>query len=52
MFMNVIYYNFIPQNGYIFNSNSEKIDRGDGSYRPAGKYDLKTHSIQLFNFKV
>jgi chromosome segregation ATPase len=49
---NGIYYNFIPHNGYIFNSNSEKIDRGDSSYRPAGKYDLKTHSIQLFNFKV
>jgi len=50
---NGIYYNFIPQNGYIFNSNSQTIDsRGCMSYRPVGKYDLKTHSIKLFNFKL
>ena len=49
---NGIYYNFIPQNGYIFNSNSKKIYSGDMSYLPVGKYDLKTHSIQLFNFKL
>ncbi len=49
---NGIYYNFIPQNGYIFNSNSEKIDGGNIYYYPAGKYDLKTHSIQLVNFKL
>jgi len=46
---NGIYYNFIPQTGYIFNSNSKKIDGNYIYYYPAGKYDLKTHSIKLFN---
>jgi len=46
---NGIYYNYIPKHGYIFNSNSKKIDRGNIYYYPAGIYDLKTHSIEFYN---
>ena len=46
---NGIYYNYIPKDGYIFNSNSKKIDGGNIYYYPAGKYDLKTHSIEFYN---
>jgi chromosome segregation ATPase len=46
---NGIYYNYIPKHGYIFNSNSKTIDRGNIYYYPAGIYDLKTHSIEFYN---
>jgi hypothetical protein len=46
---NGIYYNYIPKYGYIFNSNSKKIICNQIVYYPAGKYDLKTHSIEFYN---
>jgi len=46
---NGIYYNYTPKHGYIFNSNSKKIDGGNIYYYPAGIYDLKTHSIEFYN---
>ena len=46
---NGIYYNYTPKHGYIFNSNSKTIDRGNIYYYPAGIYDLKTHSIEFYN---